>query len=254
VAIAAQYLVPRQIRQNGLLPEEVGVDTAVLRQIIRDYTREAGVQRAGAADWPGVPQGGNGRGDPARWQPGHQPRHVQPEHLPEFLGPARYFADAAQRTSLAGVATGLAWTSTGGHILFIEAAQMPGQKGLTITGQLGEVMQESAQAALTYVRSRADQLGVAANFFDQHDIHIHIPAGAIPKDGPSAGITIATALASLLTKRPVCHDTGMTGRNYFTGPGHADWGRQGKGAGGPPRRAAHRHFALPKRARPGRHS
>jgi ATP-dependent Lon protease len=216
VAIAEQYLVPRQIRQNGLLPEEVGVDTAVLRQIIRDYTREAGVRelerqigrvcRKVATAVATLPDGTQVTN-----------HAIQPEHLPEFLGPVRYFADAAQRTSLAGVATGLAWTSTGGHILFIEAAQMPGQKGLTITGQLGEVMQESAQAALTYVRSRADQFGVAANFFDQHDIHIHIPAGAIPKDGPSAGIAIATALASLLTKRPVCHDIGMTGEITLRG-------------------------------------
>ncbi len=216
VAIAEQYLVPRQIRQNGLLPEEVVLDTAVLRQIIRDYTREAGVRelerkigrvcRKVATAVATLPDGSQITSHP-----------VQPEQLSDFLGPARYFADAAQRTSLAGVATGLAWTSTGGHILFIEAAQMPGQKGLTITGQLGEVMQESAQAALTYVRSKAEQLGVAANFFDQHDIHIHIPAGAIPKDGPSAGITIATALASLLTRRPVYHDTGMTGEITLRG-------------------------------------
>ncbi|MBK8901924.1 MAG: endopeptidase La [Anaerolineaceae bacterium] len=216
IAIAEQYLAPRQIRENGLLPEEVVLDTAVLRQIIRDYTREAGVRelerqigrvcRKVATAVATLPDGSQ-----------ITSHAIQPEHLTDFLGPVRYFADAAQRTSLAGVATGLAWTSTGGHILFIEAAKMPGQKGLTITGQVGEVMQESAQAALTYVRSKAEQLGIAANFFDQHDIHIHIPAGAIPKDGPSAGITIATALASLLTKRPVCHDTGMTGEITLRG-------------------------------------
>jgi ATP-dependent Lon protease len=126
-------------------------------------------------------------------------------------------AETAQRTRLAGVATGLAWTSTGGHILFIEAAKMPGKKGLTITGHVGDVMQESAQAAMTYIRAKAEQLGISPDFFEQHDIHIHIPAGAIPKDGPSAGITIATALASLLTKKSVYNDTGMTGEITLRG-------------------------------------
>ncbi len=216
VAIAKNYLVPRQIRENGLLQDELALDTAVLRQIIRDYTREAGVRelerqigrvcRKVATAVANQPEGSQ-----------INPQYVQPNQLPDFLGPVRYFADAAQRTSTAGVATGLAWTSTGGHILFIEAAKMPGQKGLTITGHLGEVMQESAQAALTYVRAKAEHLGVPPNFFEQHDIHIHIPAGAIPKDGPSAGITIATALASLLTERPVRHDTGMTGEITLRG-------------------------------------
>jgi ATP-dependent Lon protease len=216
VAIAEDYLLPRQIQENGLLLDELALDTAVLRQIIRDYTREAGVRElerqigrvcrkvaTAVANQPDDSQ--------------TDPQCVQPNQLPDFLGPARYFADAAQRTSTAGVATGLAWTSTGGHIIFIEAAKMPGQKGLTITGHLGKVMQESAQAALTYVRAKAEHLGIPANFFEQHDLHIHIPAGAIPKDGPSAGITIATALASLLTEQPVRHDTGMTGEITLRG-------------------------------------
>ncbi|MEZ4590276.1 MAG: endopeptidase La [Chloroflexota bacterium] len=216
VAIAQHYLLPRQIHENGLLAEEIGVETAVLQQIIRDYTREAGVRElerqigrvcrkvaTAVAQQPNLAT--------------NQSQTITPEQLPNLLGPARYQPDTAQRTRTPGVATGLAWTSTGGHTLFIEAAKMPGQKGLTITGQLGHVMQESAQAALTYVRAKAEQLGIAPNFFDTHDIHIHIPAGAIPKDGPSAGITIATALASLLTERAVCEDTGMTGEITLRG-------------------------------------
>lgn len=216
VTIAKHYLLPRQIHENGLLPEEIGVGTAVLQQIIRDYTREAGVRElerqigrvcrkvaTAVAQQPDLAA--------------TEPQTITVEQLPNLLGPARYQPDTAQRTRTPGVATGLAWTSTGGHILFIEAAKMPGQKGLTITGQLGEVMQESAQAALTYVRAKAEHLGVVPNFFDKHDIHIHIPAGAIPKDGPSAGITIATALASLLTERAVCEDTGMTGEITLRG-------------------------------------
>jgi ATP-dependent Lon protease len=142
---------------------------------------------------------------------------VTADQLPQFLGHVRYLAETAQRSRIAGIATGLAWTNSGGHILFIEAAKMPGQKGLTITGHIGDVMQESAQAALTYVRSKADQLGIAPNFFEQHDIHIHIPAGATPKDGPSAGITIATALVSLLIEKPVNNDIGMTGEITLRG-------------------------------------
>ncbi len=216
VAIAKNYLIPRQIHNNGLLADEMQLDTAVLHQIIRDYTREAGVRelerqigRVCRKVATTVAQQLN-TADTA-------PQQIKADQLANFLGPVRFFAETAQRTRLAGVATGLAWTSTGGHILFIEAAKMPGKKGLTITGHIGDVMQESAQAAMTYVRAKAEQLGITPNFFEQHDIHIHIPAGAIPKDGPSAGITIATALASLLTGRPVCNDTGMTGEITLRG-------------------------------------
>lgn len=216
VAIAQNYLVPRQIRDNGLLVDEMQLDTAVLRQIIRDYTREAGVRelerqigRVCRKVATTVAQNLN--------KAATAPLKIEADQLTDFLGPVRFIAETAQRTRLAGVATGLAWTSTGGHILFIEAAKMPGKKGLTITGHIGDVMQESAQAAMTYVRAKAEQLGISPDFFEQHDIHIHIPAGAIPKDGPSAGITIATALASLLTGRPVCNDTGMTGEITLRG-------------------------------------
>ncbi|MBK7897363.1 MAG: endopeptidase La [Candidatus Promineifilaceae bacterium] len=216
VAIAAQYLLPRQIHENGLLPDEIGVETAVLQQIIRDYTREAGVRELERQIGRVCRKVATAVAQQPDFAATH-PQTITANQLPNLLGPARYQPDTAQRTRTPGVATGLAWTSTGGHILFIEAAKMPGQKGLTITGQLGEVMQESAQAALTYVRAKAEQIGVAPNFFDKHDIHIHIPAGAIPKDGPSAGITIATALASLLTECAVCEDTGMTGEITLRG-------------------------------------
>ncbi|HIC94379.1 MAG TPA: endopeptidase La, partial [Anaerolineae bacterium] len=142
---------------------------------------------------------------------------ITEEKVAEFLGKPKYFFEAAERTEIPGVATALAWTPTGGDILFIEATRMPGGKGFTLTGQLGDVMKESAQAALSYVRSKADELGVDGNFFEKHDIHLHVPAGAIPKDGPSAGITMATALASLLTGRPVKADVGMTGEITLRG-------------------------------------
>jgi len=216
IAIAENYLVPRQIRSNGLLADELQLDTAVLRQIIRDYTREAGVRelerqigRVCRKVATIVAQQRDAKTT--------APLQLEPDQLPQLLGSVRYVAETAQRTRLAGVATGLAWTSTGGHILFIEAAKMPGKKGLTITGHVGDVMQESAQAAMTYIRAKAEQLGIAPDFFEKHDIHIHIPAGAIPKDGPSAGITIATALASLLTEKPVCNNTGMTGEITLRG-------------------------------------
>ncbi len=215
VAIAQNYLVPRQLHSNGLLADELNLGTAVLRQIIRDYTREAGVrelERQIGRICRKVATTVALNLDAATVT-----LQIEPDQLTQYLGPVRYVADTAQRTRLAGVATGLAWTSTGGHILFIEAAKMPGQKGLIITGHVGDVMQESARAAMTYVRAKAERLGIAPDFFEQHDIHIHIPAGAIPKDGPSAGITIATALASLLTDRPVCNNTGMTGEITLRG-------------------------------------
>lgn len=216
VAIAKNYLLPRQIHENGLLSEELCLKTAVLQKIIRDYTREAGVRelerqigRICRKVATAVAQQTN--------LTFVQTHNIGISQLPNLLGKARFQPDSAHRTVTPGVATGLAWTSTGGHILFIEAAKMSGEKGLTITGQLGDVMQESAQAALTYIRAQAENLGVSANFFDNQDIHIHIPAGATPKDGPSAGITIATALASLLTERPVCEHTGMTGEITLRG-------------------------------------
>ena len=142
---------------------------------------------------------------------------VTPERVQEILGPEPYYTEVAERTEVAGVATGLAWTAVGGDILFIEATKMPGKGGMTLTGQLGDVMKESAQAALSYVRSKADVLGINPNFLEKSDIHIHFPAGAIPKDGPSAGVTILTALVSLLTGIRVRGDMAMTGEITLRG-------------------------------------
>jgi ATP-dependent Lon protease len=212
IHIARGYLVPRQIRENGLRTTEVSFSDEALRTIIRDYTREAGVRslerQIGAVC----------RKIATRVAEGHtESVEVGAEEVAEYLGKPVYFFEAAERCDLPGVATGLSVTAVGGDILFIEATKMPGQKGLTITGQLGDVMKESAQAALSYVRSQADRLGFDRDFFNTNDIHIHVPAGAVPKDGPSAGVTIATALTSLLTGRPVRADVGMTGEITLRG-------------------------------------
>jgi ATP-dependent Lon protease len=212
IHIATGYLVPRQIRENGLRPSEVSFTDDALRVIIRDYTREAGVRnlerQIGAVCRKLATRIAEGKTEALA---------VEVDQVPDFLGKPIYFFEAAERCDLPGVATGLSVTAVGGDILFIEATKMPGQKGLTITGQLGEVMKESAQAALSYVRSQADKLEFDRDFFSKNDIHIHVPAGAVPKDGPSAGVAIATALASLLTGRPVRADVGMTGEITLRG-------------------------------------
>jgi len=142
---------------------------------------------------------------------------VDATRVHEFLGPERFFSEVAERVHEPGVATGLAWTPNGGEILFIEATRMAGKKGLTLTGHLGEVMKESAQAALSFIRARAEKIGVATDFFENSDLHVHVPAGAIPKDGPSAGVAMAVALVSLLTGRIVRHDSAMTGEITLRG-------------------------------------
>ena len=213
VAIAQNYLVPRQIVENGLCEPEIVFDTATLQAIIQDYTREAGVRNM---------ERQIGRicrkvATEIAMKTAEPPLTITADNLIPYLGPVKFMGEVARRTQIPGVATGLAWTSVGGELLFVESARMSGGKGLTITGQLGEVMRESAQAALSYIRSQADKLGVDADFFEKSDIHIHVPAGSIPKDGPSAGITIATALASLLTGQPVSADLGMTGEITLRG-------------------------------------
>ncbi len=271
VKIAQQYLVARQIKENGLREGEIVFDDAALHKIVHDYTREAGVRnleraigkicrkvaatiaamqpywiqaplplglddsdsQQGYVEDPKVNGDGlasNGQSDSgensdvplpqlsAVAEAPFSPVHITPDTLVEYLGKRRFQREEiADRTSIPGVAVGLSWTMTGGEILFFEATKMPGKKGFVLTGQLGEVMKESAQAALSYVRSRASELGIASDFFEDVDLHLHIPEGALPKDGPSAGVTMVTAIASLLTGRSVHPDIGMTGEVTLRG-------------------------------------
>jgi ATP-dependent Lon protease len=212
LGIAKRYLLPKQLKAHGLRKTQLTVSDKLLRIVIREYTREAGVRglerrladlcRKAATQ---VAQGKEKRirADEAR--------------VRDWLGPRRFAGDVRKRTADAGVATGLAYTTVGGDVLFIEATAYPGKGRLTITGQLGEVMQESAQAALSWVRAHTGQLGMPENWFAEHDVHIHVPAGAVPKDGPSAGVTMATAIASLVRGTPVAEDVGMTGEITLTG-------------------------------------
>ncbi|MBV8989091.1 MAG: endopeptidase La [Solirubrobacterales bacterium] len=213
--IAKRYLVPRQVDRNGLTRSRISFTDPALRAIISDYTREAGVRQLEREIGTAT------RKVARRVAEGTVNRKVTvtEPRVRELLGRRRFFSEARRRTSRPGVATGLAWTPVGGEVLFIEASAMPGRGRLTITGQLGEVMQESAQAALSYLRSNTPELfpELAEDWFATHDIHIHVPAGATPKDGPSAGVAMATALASLLTGRPVRSDTAMTGEITLTG-------------------------------------
>mgnify|MGYP000547704823 CR=1 FL=1 len=212
VKIAQRFLVNKQIKANALTAEDIQVNENALYTIIHEYTREAGVrnlEREIATICRKVAKG------IAEGKPG--PLLIEEGSVRDYLGRRRFFSEVAERTQMPGVATGLVVTEAGGDIIFIEATKMLGQKGLTLTGQLGEVMKESAQAALSYVRSKAVVLGIEPDFFDKADIHLHVPAGAIPKDGPSAGITMATALTSLLTGRPVKDDLAMTGEITLRG-------------------------------------
>ncbi|MGA2012309.1 MAG: endopeptidase La [Solirubrobacteraceae bacterium] len=213
--IAKRYLVPRQVQRNGLTSARIGFTDAGLRAIISGYTREAGVRQLereiGSACRKIARQ--VAEGTLARKATVTEPRVI------ELLGKRRFFAEARRRTARPGVATGLAWTPVGGEVLFVEATAMPGRGRLTITGQLGDVMRESAQAALSYVRANSEQLfpELPDDWFATHDLHVHVPAGAIPKDGPSAGVTMVTALASLLSGRPVRPEVAMTGEVTLTG-------------------------------------
>ena len=213
--IARNYLVPRQIEGNGLRPHQVTFKDEALIEIIGSYTREAGVRnlereigavcRKLARE---VAEASNG--SRRRFQ-------VTVKRVHELLGRPRIYAEAKRRTSDPGVATGLAWTPVGGDILFIEATAMPGTGNVTVTGQLGDVMKESALAAMSYVRAHSRDLGIEDDYFQKHDLHIHVPAGAIPKDGPSAGVTMATAICSLVTGTPINSDVAMTGEITLTG-------------------------------------
>jgi ATP-dependent Lon protease len=214
MVIARRYLVPRQLRENGLHSDEVDFTDEALQAIVRNYTREAGVRELERQI------GGICRKVVTRVAEGQTENlTITGETVRELLGRPRYVEneEIARRTSIPGVATGLAWTPVGGEILFIEATRMPGNKGFMITGSVGDVMRESAQAALSYIRSHAEQLQIDPSFFEKSDIHLHIPAGATPKDGPSAGITMTTALVSLLTQHVVSPTIGMTGEVSLRG-------------------------------------
>ncbi len=214
IQIAKRYLIPKQIQAHGLSPDELSFDDQAIRLIIRGYTREAGVrnlERNIAAVCRKVARG-IAEGTLQR-------THVTPDNLTDFLGRPKFFEDIAERTDRPGVATGLAWTPTGGDVLFVEATMMPAdEERLILTGMLGDVMRESAQAALSYIRSNARELlGVDPAVLSGKAVHIHVPAGAVPKDGPSAGVTMATALASLVSGRPVRSDVAMTGEITLRG-------------------------------------
>ena len=213
IGIATQYLIPKQLAAHALGSGELAFEPEAIRQIVRGYTREAGVrnlEREIAAIARKVARRlAEGSREPVR---------VTPDNLVEFLGRPRFFDEVTERTTRPGVATGLAWTPTGGDVLFVEATMMPGtEERLVLTGMLGDVMRESAQAAVSYVWSNAEALDVDPKLFENKTIHVHVPAGAIPKDGPSAGVTIVTALASLATGRPVRSDVAMTGEITLRG-------------------------------------
>ena len=210
--IARTYLVPRQREANGLLPAQCTLDEAALQAVIADYTREAGVRQLEREIGRAMRHAAMAVAEDPQTAVAITPADLEP-----ILGPARFEREVALRTGLPGVATGLAWTPVGGDILFIEATRVPGSGRLILTGQLGDVMKESAQAALTLVKSRAADLGVGAALFEGADVHVHVPAGAIPKDGPSAGVAMFVALASLLTGRPVRPDVAMTGEISLRG-------------------------------------
>ncbi len=212
IRIAQRYLIPRQTEANGLKPDQICFTKSALSHIVTGYTREAGVrnlEREIAAICRGVASL-IAEGDIEK-------ASIKVRDIHKFLGPVRITSEAAARTSKPGVVMGLAWTPTGGDLLFIEATSMKGKGGLTLTGQLGDVMKESATAALSFIRANAGELGIAKDFFEGVDIHIHVPSGAIPKDGPSAGVTMLTALVTLLTNRTVKRDLAMTGEITLRG-------------------------------------
>jgi ATP-dependent Lon protease len=212
VAIARGHLWPRQIERNGLRSDEVTIDEAVLRLIVTDYTREAGVRQLERELGTLLRRTATQIASAAK-----ERVTIDRAAVREALGRPRFFHEAAVRTAVPGVATGLAVTGVGGEVLFVEAAAMPGQGGLVLTGQLGDVMKESARIALTYVKSHATDLAIDSGAIDGRELHVHVPAGAIPKDGPSAGIAMVTAIASLLTRRPVRSTVGMTGEVTLQG-------------------------------------
>jgi ATP-dependent Lon protease len=212
VAIATSHLVPKQLREHGLPEQSVTFGKEVLASIVESYTREAGVRNLEREIASVI------RGLAVKVASGEiLPGEVKPDELDNYLGPPKTYPEIAERLDEPGVATGLAWTPVGGEILFIEVTQMSGKGNLVLTGQLGNVMKESAQAALSYIRSHTGELGVAMDFLANIDIHLHVPQGATPKDGPSAGNAIISAMVSLLTHRKVRSDVAMTGEITLRG-------------------------------------
>ena len=213
LAIARRHLIPKQLEEHGITKEQLDITDAAVDIVIDTYTREAGVRTLERQIASII------RGVAVKIAEGDlTPRKIDTEEqVRDFLGAQKFTSEVAERTEEAGVATGMAWTSVGGEILFIEATRMFGSGKLQLTGQLGDVMKESAQAALSYVRTNAERYGIGKDFLEKSDIHIHIPAGAMPKDGPSAGVTMFTALVSMLTGIRVRHDVAMTGEITLRG-------------------------------------
>jgi ATP-dependent Lon protease len=210
--IAKRHLIPKSFEAHGLTTALVQVTDDALAKLIIDYTREAGVRNLERNLNSVV------RGVAVKVAEGRSELTIiTPDNVEEYLGPEKFYNEMAERTDVPGVATGLAWTAAGGDILFVEVTRMGGKGNLTLTGQLGSVMKESAQAAMSYIRARAPEFGVAETVFEKHDIHVHVPAGGIPKDGPSAGITMIVALTSLMTGIKVRNDVAMTGEITLRG-------------------------------------
>lgn len=212
IHIARQFLIPKQMKEHGLKPSRVEIDDEALHHIIRDYTFEAGVRNLEREIATVLRKVARKVAEGRRTK-----TKVTAEKLSDYLGPQKHYYGLAEEKDEPGVATGVAWTSAGGDLMTVEATLMEGRGNLTLTGQLGDVMKESAQAALSYARSRAGQLGIESRFYEKYDVHLHLPAGSIPKDGPSAGITMATALISALTKRAARRDVAMTGEITLRG-------------------------------------
>jgi ATP-dependent Lon protease len=210
--IATNFLIPKQRNEHGLKESQIVFEEAAVQEIIRNYTREAGVRNL-EREIATI-----NRGTAKEIVEGSiEQQAITPDAISKYLGPIKFFSEVAERTAVPGVATGLAWTATGGDILFVEASKMKGKRTLSLTGHLGDVMKESAQAALSFLRSKAKDWNIQEDFFEEYDIHIHVPAGAQPKDGPSAGVTLFVALLSMLVSRPVRNDVAMTGEITLRG-------------------------------------
>ncbi|MEI6289115.1 MAG: S16 family serine protease, partial [Chloroflexota bacterium] len=212
MAISDRYLIPRQLDENGMHETHLRFSDPALQRIIREYTYEAGVRNLEREIGRVVRKAARLKAEKRAY-----PTIITPNKIEEFLGPPQFLRTEAELRDEVGVATSLAWTENGGEIMSIEVAVLEGKGGLQMTGQIGEVMQESGQAALTYIKSRAEAFGIEPDIFERMDIHVHMPEGAIPKDGPSAGITLATAILSALTGRPIFREIGMTGEITLRG-------------------------------------